>query len=473
MAVVPRAAFRTLLADCSRSTFADFVADLWRAKGETVGREGERVVVDDEVLLPVLDPGDEPPDDGRLVVARRTGSDADAVGADSLYEMLLYGVDRERAAAVFEAHFGRPLDDDWSDLVEEHATEQRTPSAGEDTSDRESSEGSKRSTDGSGEAEPETDGTAARVDPPPMVPARVRALVLSLDDAVPRDREAVARMATDRRVLAAALLVVVLSGGVYWGLFVHQPAGETPSDVPFETTDSTYPLDDAYRVVAQFETTVNGETYSTSGTRTHAPGEPSMTLVRWTYGGPDGQTTVVRYERNESFTRQTWTNTAEYRKFRDMHRSDEGFVRAVDATRTLYTTDRDVASGTAVFGNGLPLSMLKQLSYERRGTATHDGREAVRYVPESGWVMRTYGLLDDRQVTWVRTATGEVLVDPDDGDVLRADVEATVVDADTWVDALTGPGTGLAVEYEVQSGVERPAQPPWVDEIESRRAESR
>lgn len=472
MSVVPRAAFRTLLADCSRSAFAAFVADLWRARGETVRREGERVVVDEEVLHPVLDPGEEPPGDGRLVVAARTGADVDAVGADSLYEMLLYGVDRERAAAIFETHFGRPLDDDWSDLVEEGTTEREGPGPAEDSSTN-ASEGSKRSTDASEEAESETQWTAARVGPPPVVPARVRSLVLSVDDAVPRDREAVVRAATDRRVLAAALLVIVVSGGVYWGLFVHQPAGETPSDVPFETTDPTYPLDDAYRVVARFQTTVDGEAYSTGGTRTYAPGDPSMTLVRWTYGGPDGRTTVVRYERNESFTRQTWTNTADYRRFRDAHRSDEGYVRAVDATRTVYTTDRDAAGGTAVFGDGLPLSVLKQLPYERRGTVTHDGREAVRYVPESGWVMRTYGLLDDRRSTWVRTASGEVLVDPDDGDILRADVEARVVDADTWLDALTGPGTGLTVTYEVQSDVERPTQPPWVDEIERRRAESR
>lgn len=485
MAVIPRSAFRALLADCSRSTFASFVTALWRAQGYEVDRDGDRLIVDGEVLLPVTDAGREPPDGGRLVVAAPLESADDAIGADALHERLLYGVERDRAAVLFEEHFGRPLDDDWTDLGEgprdadgASRSAPQSQGRGRDSSEDDALEtGEEPRTEDLSTGDPDSaaagdPGRAAVDEPPPVLPAPIRSFVRSLDDAVPRDREAALTVARDRRVLAAAVLVVVASGGAWWGLFVHQPAAETPSAAPFETTDATYPVDGAYRIVARFRTTVDGETYSIRGTRTYAPGDPSMTLVRWTYRGPSGRTTVVRYERNGSFTRQTWTTAAEYRSFRDAHRNSEEFVRAVDATRTVYTADRDDVDGDVVFGLGLPLSTLGQVAYERRETTTHDGREVVRYVPESGWVTRSYGLLGDRQTTWVRTASGEVLVDPDDGDVLYADVDATVVEADTWGSALTDRGTSLTIRYEVQSGVERPERPPWVEEVKRQRAAS-
>ena len=476
MAAIPEPAFRALLADCSRSTFTAFVADLWRAQGNEVQRDGDRLIVGDEVLLPVQDPGTAPPDDGRLVVASSVDSDADAIGAGALHEMLLYGLDRDRATALFEDHFGRPIDDDWSDLIEdspfgdagtsaddELASAEETPTGepaavGESGTDEEAS---------AEDADPETNDDAEDDEPPPVVPASARSLVRSLGETVPRDREGITALARNWRVVAAVVLLLVVAAGGWWGLFVHEPAPETPSELPFEATDTTFPVDDSYRVVARLHTTVDGETYSITGTRTFVPGDPSVTLIRWSYGGPDGRTTVVSYERNGSFTRQTWMNAADYRSFRDAYRDSEEFVRAVDATRTVYTADRDGVSAGTVFGTDVPLSMLAQVPYERRGTTGYDGQEVVRYVAEPGWVTRAYGLLGDRRATWVRTTNGEVLVAPDDGRVLHADVEATVVDAETWWDALTGPGSGMTVRYRVESDVERPEAPPWVEEIET------
>lgn len=461
MAAVPEPAFRALLSDCSQSTFAAFVAALWRAQGSEVERDGDRLLVDGEVLLPVQDPDAEPPEGGRLVVAGSVPPDTDAIGAARLHEMLLYGLDRDRAAAVFEAQFGRPIDDDWSDLVEDS---QSADAAAESESPEERSTGKPEPIDDpeTSEDAEESDGTEPS-EPPPVLPASVRSLVRSLGDAAPRDREGITALARDRRVLAAVCLVLAVSAGGWWGLFVHQPAPQTPNELPFEAADATLPVDDSYRVVARLHTTVDGETYSITGTRTFVPGDPSVSLLRWSYSGPGGRTTVVRYERNGSYTRQTWRNAADYRSFRDASRDSEEFVRAVDATRTVYTADRDGAHTGAVFGTGVPLSMLAQVPYERRGTTEYDDREVVRYVPEPGWVTRAYGLLGDRRATWVRTAEGEVLAAPDDGRVLHADVEATVVDAETWWDALTGPGTGLTVRYSVESDVERPATPPWVE----------
>lgn len=475
MAAVPEPAFRALLSDCSRSTFTAFVAALWRAQGHEVERAGDRLLVDGEVLLPVRDPDAEPPENGRLVVAGTVDSDADAIGAGTLHEMLLYGLDRDRASAVFEEHFDRPIDDDWSDLLEDS----RSADAAADTTDEPAS-AEARSTEGAepidgldtpeeGEEDSDTvaDDEAESSEPPPVLPAPARSLARSLDGAIPRDREGIVALARDRRVLAVVLLVLAVSAGGWWGLFVHHPAPQAPNELPFEAADATFPVDDSYRVVARLHTTVDGETYSITGTRTFVPGDPSVTFIRWTYSGPDGRTTVVRYEHNGSYTRQTWRNAADYRSFRDAYRDTEEFVRAVDATRTVYTADPDGASTGAVFGTDVPLSMLAQVPYEQRGTTEYDDREVVRYVPEPGWVTRAYGLLGDQRATWVRTTNGEVFVDPEDGRVLHADVEATVVDAETWWDALTNPGSGMTVRYRVESDVERPAAPPWVEEIDT------
>ncbi|WP_435119439.1 hypothetical protein [Halolamina sp. C58] len=470
MPAVPEPAFRALLADCSRSTFAAFVADLWAAQGKSVEREDDRLLVDGELFLPVQESDAEPPDDGRLVVADSVAHDADAIGAATLHEILLYGLDRDRAAAVFEEHFGRPIDDDWSDLTEDSpAGDAPTKTAEPESAEERSIEGTAPVDDAEKDAEDPDSPAAHETEPsePPVLPAPARAFVRSFASVVPRDRDEVVALARDRRVQAAVLLVLAVSAGGWWGLFVHQPAPQTPNELPFEAADATFPVEDSYRVVARLHTTVDGETYSITGTRTFVPGDPSVTLLRWSYSGPDGRTTVVRYERNGSYTRQSWRNAADYRSFRDAARDTEEFVRAVDATRTVYTADPDGVSVGGVFGTDVPLSMLAQVPYEQRGTTEYDGREVARYVPEPGWVTRAYGLLGDRRATWVRTTNGEVLVAPDDGRVLHADVEATVVDAETWWDALTGSGSGMTVRYRVESDVERPAAPPWVTEIDT------
>jgi hypothetical protein len=119
MPPVPQAAFRDLLASCSRSRFAGFVADLWTARGRPVSREGDRLVVDgDAELRPVVDQegADLAPDDDTVVVAAveppPTAPDA-VVGPAELRRVLLYDVPRERAAELFERHFDEPLDGEW------------------------------------------------------------------------------------------------------------------------------------------------------------------------------------------------------------------------------------------------------------------------------------------------------------------------------------------------------------------------
>jgi hypothetical protein len=124
MAPVPDDAFADLLANRSRAAFADLVADLWAARGFEVTHEGNHLVIDGErPLVPVVDGADERPavvdlaGDGQsdpLVVSDTPATDSGVVGPVELRRMLLYDVPRDRATAVFEAHFDRPLDGDWS-----------------------------------------------------------------------------------------------------------------------------------------------------------------------------------------------------------------------------------------------------------------------------------------------------------------------------------------------------------------------
>lgn len=444
MAPVPEAAFRALLAGRSRDAVAAFVADLWHARGMDVTREGDRLFVDGRELRVVADPADaSPPEDGVLVSATPPGPDADddVVGPADLHRMLLYDAPRERAATLFEDHFDRPLDGDWP-----------VPA-----SDEPSGTPGGAGTPTGGEAEV-----------PPVLPDALRRPLIAAGARVPRDAASVRSAASDPRVAVALVALLVVLAGAWVGLFVHRPAPDRPTAAPFSAADAGLPVEGTYRVEGVLRTTVDGETFSIAGSRTYAPGDPSVAFARWTYGGPGGRTTVARYEGNGSYTRQTWTNASDYRSFRAARSDDEDFVYAADGSRAVYAADRSAVGADPDPAGGFPLSVLAQLPYERRGTTSYEGRTVVRYVPETGWVTRSYGLLDDRRTTWVRAASGEVLVTPDGGVVLHADVEASVVSADTWWGALTRPGSGLELRYSVRPGVDRPRPPPWVDGIRER-----
>jgi hypothetical protein len=440
MAPVPEATFRTLLADLSREAARGFVADLWRARGFDVTREDGHLLADGRELRVVSGDAEQtPPEDG-LVVSTTSSPAADddaVVGPGDLHRMLLYDVPRDLAADVFETHFGRSLDGDWPAPAGEAVT---AGAADGDTSDDE------------------------RV--PPVLPRSLRRLLVGVAGPLPRDREAARTAIRDLRVLVAVAALLLLAPAGVWGLTVHEPAPASPSAVPFSATDSGLPVDGRYQVVASLHTRVNGATFSVAGSRTYAPNDPAVALARWTYDGPHGQTTVVRFVGDGSYTRQSWTNVSDYRSFRERRRGDPDFVQAVDATRSVYSADPDDTSPDPDPVGGVPLSVLAQLPYERAGTTTHAGRPAVRYVPGAGWVTRSYGLLDDRRTTYVRAATGEVLAAQGDGAVLYAEVEARVVSADTWWAALTADGAELTVRYTVRTGVDRPRSPPWVQSVE-------
>lgn len=130
MSVVSPAAFHRLLGSLERAELEAFVADLWDARGwETTRQDGVVVArggpADERQRLVCVtgtpaDGGDPVPaaldpdvvvsaTDGERVGAAARSLDARFVGPDDLRAMVLYGLDRAAAGALFEAHFGRSL----------------------------------------------------------------------------------------------------------------------------------------------------------------------------------------------------------------------------------------------------------------------------------------------------------------------------------------------------------------------------
>lgn len=124
MPPVPPEEFASLLADLDESARLAFLADLWAARGwstavddgrvvarrgaerrtiatVTPGRFGEQSVPDVDVVVATRD-------DERLASAARAAG-AQYLPPAGLRDRLLYGLERERAADLFERHFDRPL----------------------------------------------------------------------------------------------------------------------------------------------------------------------------------------------------------------------------------------------------------------------------------------------------------------------------------------------------------------------------
>lgn len=125
MAPVPTERFAALFRDLDSAERAAFVARLWDARGWETAVDDRSVVAvrgGTEQRIRVVDPGrfgtPSLGDADVLVVARDRAAVRDATAAadvtylppERLREQLLYGLDRETAAALFAETFARPLD---------------------------------------------------------------------------------------------------------------------------------------------------------------------------------------------------------------------------------------------------------------------------------------------------------------------------------------------------------------------------
>lgn len=126
--------FESLLTSLAPEEFVDLVAEVWEARGWTVTREGERLIAsadgDRRVVQPVstgrvrrvlreqlgLPLSVDPDADVVVAATGRAASlltdvadDAAIHGPGDLRDLLLYGIDREIAADLFERYFDRPV----------------------------------------------------------------------------------------------------------------------------------------------------------------------------------------------------------------------------------------------------------------------------------------------------------------------------------------------------------------------------
>lgn len=436
MPPVPDDAFRTLLAECSTSAFTEFVADLWQARGRDVRRDGDHLLVGDRELWPVLEPDAGPTSDDVVVVAA-TDPPADAaeriIAPADLYQVLLYDVPREQATEVFEAHFGRPLDDDWTDATGS------TP----DTS--------------SGN---ESDTTADAIRTPSHRPGSGQRVVW-VPIMLPRDVDDIRTILGDRRIQIVSITLLVVGLATGWGLFLYQPPA-TASESPFATGDQPVPFTESYRAVSQLHVQGEEETFSVGRSYTYASGDPAVAVDRLTSGGIDDRRTLVNYAYgNRSYVRHTYTDPSKYAEIREGREKHENFVRANEATLTFYTAARTNRPVEAGHDGEFPVLALAIFDYEQQGTTSYEGRDVVRFVPTTGWVTRETGT--NQSTIYVRNTSGEVLVDEATDAVLYADVEAEIVHTVNWAGVLTEPAQDVHIRYRVDPDVDRPEPPAWVD----------
>lgn len=471
MAPVPADAFRALLADRSRDAFAAFVADLWAARGRDVRREDGRLVAGREVLHPALtvaeaaDRTDER--DVTVVVASQPREETadDVLGPTDLHRLLLYDVPREEAAALFETHFDRQLDDDWTGASHPADVTGHVAGAGGNT-DGTADEGSTSGTGAEGAGDGMGSGGASAV--LATTGRRARALGAAATAAVLRRARRFRSLLGDRRVQVAVVAALAVFAAVGWGLFLHEPVPRERTDPPFDAVEVP-PGDGSYRAVGEVRGPVDDSPLTTSQTVTYAPGDPAVRAARTTVERADWAATITSYRRGEvAHLRYAFSTEEQFRRAVEAADPDE-YARVVESTRTVYRTLDPYREVTASPRMGGVQSVLETLHYERAGTTTAAGREAVRYVPTTGWVVWDAGVGDGEETRYVRAASGQVLVDAETGALLAADVEVAVVEADTWAEALVRPTDAYAVRYNVTPGVDPPDPEPWVEVLEADR----
>ncbi len=511
MAPLSESAFRSLLADCERSAFADFVAGLWRARGREGERVGDRIVADGRELRPVVDPDEQPPEgsvdsDREVVLVTATPPPEDAsatvIGPGDLYRTLLDDVPREWAGDLFEAHFGRPLDDEsaaeeTSDGEPTDAESTETEPAGDEPANGETSDG--ETTDGqpaheSADEEPTGNGPVDGESPDDDHGGAAESTVSAstgpttgaspegtttrgrdegrrgfgeVTDSTGEDEDEEGRFGTLGIAVTAGVVVLVVTASL-WALFLYQPDAQ-PTDSPFTVDDP--PVDGSYRVVSQMESVSDDDAIRVESSGTYVPGDPEVVVLRRTMGDEYDGSTFVTYVRGDaSYRRQTWSNASVYQERRanyDRRRSID-LVRASNSTQSVYWIENHSDLGAEDLSDGLSVTPLSILPYERAGTTTYQGRDVVRYVPGTGWVGSDSGTPEAR----IHSASGEILVDAETGSLLYADVDATYVPARTWGEALFESDVDLSVEYRVETDADRPEAPPWVQGLNGTAADS-
>lgn len=263
---------------------------------------------------------------------------------------------------------------------------------------------------------------------------------------------------------AAALVMAVLVVATVLGLFVHRPAPVQPDQPAFlGPPDGRLPppTSGPYTATARLETYRPGAERQAVWTRTYAPGETPVVKEAVTLAGEEGPVQRVTYRRGRrEYVRATFSERETFER-----RLGSNVVRTDRSALTYYRVEPAAAPPAAAIEPPSQLRPLWLFTYDRRGTTSYRGELVVRYVPTPGWTVTDPAGPGERS-QYVRAASGEVLVAPETGAILKADVSGRIVPASNWAEATVRRGYAVSLKYRVTAGADRPAEPPWVQGLQ-------
>ena len=247
-----------------------------------------------------------------------------------------------------------------------------------------------------------------------------------------------------------ALGVVLVVAALLYGLFGYHPA-TAGTDTPFDDAEP----DGSY---------VSNMSLSTNGNH--------FVAYDMSHDASDGQILLTARFENVTYTTYwhenrsvTWSKATTEQQYEQMvHLSaDERLVRQNNESRTAVVVDMDEESPGG--GRGLLLTVLEYPAYERTGTTTYNGREAVVYAAQSGWY-NTENFASGETAHKIETASGVLYVDDDTEQLLYANVSFQFVRAETWGDYiftkhLRGESPTTSIDVAVDPGVTNVTRPEW------------
>lgn len=253
---------------------------------------------------------------------------------------------------------------------------------------------------------------------------------------------------------------------VAYATFGWVPGPGYPTPVPYETRHGDVNLsavagDDPVRVSATLTYRTEDTRWRNVRLRTIDPAS-NRSVGLFLFDTGDGWTDVVSYTEGERQFEQRRASTRS--KFTALVNGADEVVRVDPATRTLYAIDL-VEPPDLQFDGGLALGSLGAFAWERTGRTTYEGRDVVRYEPETGWVFVATDARGGGDRRYVKDASGELLVDRATGVPLYANVTGVFEPATTWGEVILGTDFSLSVTYEVDLDAEPPTEPIWVDAV--------
>lgn len=260
------------------------------------------------------------------------------------------------------------------------------------------------------------------------------------------------------------MLVVSAFG---WGLFVHDPAPSSPERPTFLSAPGE-PLpapaeNKSYRLTVRMESSDPETGDVVVRKKKYVPGKQAEVKDSLVASGGEVVQYVTYRSGSLEYTRRTYDDSQTLQQ----HVNPDDVARVERASLTSYQFDPAISPAADIEPREA-LQKLYMFSYEFRGTTTYNGHEVKRYVPVSGWTTRVLPESGTTQSLYVREASGEVLVDADDGAIRKATVEGAVVEADSWGEVMTGDATTVTLSYRVRTGVDDVSRPPWVEALKNR-----